>query len=94
MDVLVGAGHKDVGEESQAYVALPFSEGRGEGVAIEGRGEAMAGSKNVPNPLPAEAGGHDLGDDCAAVGVIELGLLFEAPDGFAVGGIRGHQCTV
>lgn len=87
---MIGAGHKDVGEEAQAYIALPFGEGRSEGVAVEGSGKAVATTEDVPNPLTAEGRGHDLGDDLAAIGVGELRLFLEAPNGFAIGRVWGH----
>ena len=91
MDVEVGAGGHDFGQEGKADGALALGEGGSEGVASEGGGEAVAGGEMVPEPGATFDGGHHLAGEGFALGEVDRGLLLEAADGFAIGSGVGHQ---
>ncbi len=85
MDVLVGAGEHNVGEDSEAGGALALGEGRGKGIAVEGSVKHVARGKGVPKPLATSGGGHDAGDHLGPQAISLAGFLLLAADGFAIG---------
>ena len=73
-----------------AHVAFALAEGARKSIAGEGGGEDVAEGELVPDPGAAFDGGHHLADEGGALGKVDRGLLLEAADGLAVGGVVGH----
>lgn len=74
-------------------VTLTLVEGGKVRVGSEGGPEDVRSFEEIPNPLPAEGGGHYPYEYLTAILVSELGGLLLRTDGLSVCGVVHHSGT-